>query len=90
MKFSMPTIKVDRERFCVNDEDVLTLADYAIKVEDHYSALAGHAMPMDGYGVGQKRDDRLLYVLQARPDTASRNSRPPNMAIKTPWQRSSA
>ncbi len=65
-----PTLKADRERFCINDEDVLTLADYAIKVEDHYSALAGHAMPMD---MEWAKDgiDGLLYVVQARPETVA-------------------
>ena len=34
-----------RERFCIDDAEVLKLADYAIKIEDHYSAKAGHPMP---------------------------------------------
>jgi pyruvate,water dikinase len=65
---NVPTLKADRERFCINDEDVLTLADYAIKVEDHYSARTGHAMPMD---MEWAKDgvDGLLYVFQARPET---------------------
>jgi pyruvate,water dikinase len=62
--------KADRERFCVNDEEVLTLADYAIKVEDHYSALAGHAMPMD-MEWAKNGIDGLPYVGQARPETVA-------------------
>ena len=37
----------DRERFCIDDGDVLKLADYAIRIEEHYSRRAGHPVPMD-------------------------------------------
>ena len=36
-----------REQFCIDDAEVLKLADDAIRIEDHYSAHAGHPMPMD-------------------------------------------
>jgi len=67
---NVSTPKAVRERFCLDDEDVLTLADYAIKVEDHYSARAGHAMPMD---MEWAKDglDGLLYMVQARPETVA-------------------
>lgn len=60
----------DRGRACISDADVLTLADYCIKVERHYSQLAGHAVPMD---VEWAKDgvDGLLYLVQARPETAA-------------------
>jgi pyruvate,water dikinase len=51
---NVPTLKADRERFCINGKDVLTLADYAIKVEDHYSARTGHAMPCPWIWSGPK------------------------------------
>ena len=44
------TSEQERQRFCISDEDVLTLADYAIKIEKHYSAKAGQPKPMDGMG----------------------------------------
>ena len=44
---NVPTPMADRERFCISDADVLTLADYALKVEEHYSAKAGEPRPMD-------------------------------------------
>ena len=71
---NIPTPKADRERFCISDADVLTLADYAIKVEDHYSERAGQPMPMD---MEWARDglDGQLYLVQARPETvASQNT----------------
>jgi pyruvate,water dikinase len=58
----------ERNRFCINDADVLTLADYAIKIEKHYSARAGQARPMD---IEWAKDglDGTLYIVQARPET---------------------
>jgi pyruvate,water dikinase len=58
----------ERNRFCLNDEEVLTLADYAIEIEKHYSAKAGQAKPMD---IEWAKDglDGTLYIVQARPET---------------------
>lgn len=58
----------ERNRFCIDDADVLTLADYAIKIENHYSAKAGQAKPMD---IEWAKDglDGTLYIVQARPET---------------------
>jgi len=62
------TSEEERNRFCINDADVLTLADYAIKIEKHYSAKAGQAKPMD---IEWAKDglDGVLYIVQARPET---------------------
>jgi pyruvate,water dikinase len=53
----------ERNRFCLNDADVLTLADYAIKIEKHYQSK-----PMD---IEWAKDglDGTLYIVQARPET---------------------
>ncbi len=58
----------ERNRFCITDRDVLTLADYAVKIEKHYSAKAGQAKPMD---MEWAKDgiDGTLYIVQARPET---------------------
>jgi pyruvate,water dikinase len=58
----------ERSRFCITDQDVLTLADYAIKIEQHYSAKAGMPKPMD---MEWAKDgiDGTLYIVQARPET---------------------
>jgi pyruvate,water dikinase len=65
---NVPTSNTDRERFCIGDEDVLILADYAIKVEKHYSAKAGKPRPMD-MEWAKDGHDGLLYMVQARPET---------------------
>jgi len=64
----------ERARFCLDDAGVLELADAALRIEEHYSANAGHPVPMD---IEWARDgvDGLLYIVQARPETvASRNA----------------
>lgn len=65
-----PTPKPNRQRFCIADEEVLTLADYAIKIEDHYSERAGLLRPMD---IEWAKDgvDGELYIVQARPETVA-------------------
>ncbi|MGZ4991241.1 MAG: phosphoenolpyruvate synthase [Methylobacter sp.] len=62
------TSEEERNRFCIDDADVLTLADYAIKIEKHYSGKAGQAKPMD---IEWAKDglDGTLYIVQARPET---------------------
>ena len=70
-----PTSKEERERYCLTDDQVLTLADYAIKIEDHYSRRAGRFTPMD---IEWALDgvDGELYVVQARPETVASQRRP--------------
>ncbi|HJT95479.1 MAG TPA: phosphoenolpyruvate synthase [Mycobacterium sp.] len=61
---NIPTPKADREHFCLGDEDVLQLADYAIAIERHYGR------PMDMEWAKDGLDGRL-YVVQARPETVA-------------------
>ncbi len=71
---NMPTPKEDQRRFCISDAEVLELADYAVKIEDHYSSKAGRTMPMD-MEWAKDGSDGFLYMVQARPETvASRKS----------------
>jgi pyruvate,water dikinase len=58
----------DRARFAVSDEDVLTLAHWAMLIEEHYSAVRGADTPMD---IEWAKDGRTgeLYIVQARPET---------------------
>ncbi len=67
---NMPTSQEERERYCLNDAQVLELADAALAIEDHYSARAGRPVPMD---VEWALDgvDGCLYIVQARPETVS-------------------
>ena len=59
-----------RARFCITDPEVLALAEYAIRIEEHYSALAGHPEPMDIEWAKDANDGRL-YIVQARPETVA-------------------
>jgi len=58
----------EQSRFCITDEDVMVLADYAIKVEKHYSRKAGFDKPMDMEWAKDGLDGHL-YMVQARPET---------------------
>jgi pyruvate,water dikinase len=67
---NVPTPEADRARFSITDAEVLTLAGYAITVEDHYSARAGTERPMDMEWAKDGLDGRL-YLVQARPETVA-------------------
>lgn len=59
-----------RGRFCLTDDEALELADYALRIEEHYSSHAGHPVPMD-IEWAKDADDGRLYVVQARPETVA-------------------
>jgi pyruvate,water dikinase len=65
---SVPVPVEDRERFVLSDDDILTLAKWAVLVEQHYSRLRGAASPMD---IEWAKDGRSgeLFLVQARPET---------------------
>ncbi|WP_426148203.1 phosphoenolpyruvate synthase [Polaromonas sp. DSR2-3-2] len=67
---NMPTPPENQARFCITDDEVLELADAAIKIEAHYSRKAGQPTPMD---VEWAKDgvDGKLYIVQARPETVA-------------------
>ncbi len=71
---NVPTSPDERARYCIDDADVLTLADYAIKVERHYSAKAGADRPMDMEWAKDGLDGRI-YLVQARPETVASQRR---------------
>jgi len=60
--------EADRLRFCISDEEVLKLAEYAIAIEDHYSGKYGESRPMD---IEWAKDGITgeLFIVQARPET---------------------
>ncbi len=66
---NQPTPKADRARFCLSEADVLELAGAAIKIEDHYSRLAGQYRPMD-IEWAKNGPDGEIFIVQARPETA--------------------
>ena len=65
---NIPTTKEEQSHFCLSDDDVMVLADYAIKVEKHYSEKAGYHKPMD-MEWAKDGNDGHLYMVQARPET---------------------
>lgn len=68
MTKSVPVSPEDRKRFCINDDDVITLAHWACMIEDHYSTKKGDKCPMD---IEWAKDGRTgeLFIVQARPET---------------------
>ena len=65
---NIPTTKEEQNQFCITDDDVMVLADYAIKIENHYSQKAGYHKPMDMEWAKDGLDGKL-YIVQARPET---------------------
>ncbi len=65
---NIATTKEEQNHFSITDEDVMVLADYAIKVEEHYSQKAGFTKPMDMEWAKDGIDGKL-YMVQARPET---------------------
>jgi len=58
----------DRKRYCITDDEVLTLAKWAVIIEEHYSAVAGRHRPMD---IEWAKDGLTgeMFIVQARPET---------------------
>ncbi|MGY4306501.1 pyruvate,water dikinase [Bradyrhizobium sp. USDA 4369] len=69
------TPPADRAKFCIDDADVLELAQATITVEQHYSQKAGRPTPMDIEWAKDGRDG-ALYIIQARPETVASQRRP--------------
>lgn len=61
-------VATQRNRFCLAGFEVLQLADWACKIEDHYSKRIGKHQPMD---IEWAKDGITgeLFILQARPET---------------------
>ncbi len=65
---NVPVAEPDRKKFCLSDDEVLTLAHWACIIEDHYSARRGKETPMD---IEWAKDGITgdLFIVQARPET---------------------
>jgi pyruvate,water dikinase len=65
---SVPVPPEERSRFVLTDDELLTLARWAVVVEEHYSALRGALTPMD---MEWAKDGQTgeLFLVQARPET---------------------
>jgi pyruvate, water dikinase len=71
---NVETPQPERERFCLSDEEALSLAEQAIEIERHYSARSGAPQPMDIEWAKDGLDQRL-YIVQARPVTGITQNR---------------
>jgi pyruvate,water dikinase len=72
----------ERTRFSLSDEDVLTLARWAAKIEEHYSERRGADVPMD---IEWAKDGVSgdLCIVQARPETVHSRRAHPKLHIYT-------
>ncbi len=61
---NIPTPIKAQESFCLSDQEVLTLTDYAIRIEKHYNKPMDIEWAKDG-------ENGTLYIVQARPETVT-------------------
>ena len=73
---NVPTRRTERERYCLADAEVLVLARDAIRIEDHYSRLAGQPTPMDIEWAKDGVDGKLYIVQPRRAHLPRRHRRP--------------
>lgn len=65
---NIPTTEEELQTFSLTDEEVLTLARYAILIERHYTKEAGEYRPMDMEWAKDGVTNEL-FIVQARPET---------------------
>ncbi|MDJ0543943.1 MAG: pyruvate, water dikinase, partial [Microcystis sp. M53601_WE4] len=60
--------KLEQDQFCINDQEILTLARWTTEIEEHYSQVRGTYTPMD---IEWAKDGITgeLFIVQARPET---------------------
>ena len=63
-----PVPRAQRDVFSISDDEIITMAQWACIIEDHYSAEAGYFKPMD-IEWGRDGVTGELFILQARPET---------------------
>ena len=68
------TSEKEQQSFTLSDKEILTLASWGMKIEEHYSNKNGKWTPMDMEWAKDGSDGKL-YIIQARPETihAERN-----------------
>jgi len=71
---NVPVSAQERSRFILSDEEIIQLAQWGVRIEDHYSKKAGSHMPMD---IEWAKDGITgqLFILQARPETVKSHSK---------------
>jgi pyruvate, water dikinase len=71
---NIPTSKKERERFALNEEEIIQLAKWGVAIEQHYK------QPMDIEWAKDGKSGKL-FIVQARPETVQ--SHKDTQAIKT-------
>ncbi len=71
---NIPVSAQERSKFILSDEEIIQLAQWGVKIEEHYSKKAGSDRPMD---IEWAKDGITgqLFILQARPETVKSQSR---------------
>jgi len=64
--------EADRKRFCITDEEVILLAQWACTIEEHYSQKRGKQLFMDMEWAKDGVTNEL-FIVQARPETVHSN-----------------
>lgn len=65
---NLPVPEAARARQSLSTDEVLTLARWAVTIEDHYTAARGRPSPMD-IEWAKDGESGELFVVQARPET---------------------
>jgi pyruvate,water dikinase len=65
---NIKTPEAQKNKFCINDNEILKLAEWAVIIEEHYSKKAHKFKPMD---IEWAKDGKTkqLFIVQARPET---------------------
>jgi pyruvate,water dikinase len=61
-----------QDRFCLNDRQILRLAEWVVQIEKYYSEKKGSASPMDVEWAVDGLSNKL-FIVQARPETVQSN-----------------
>jgi len=77
---NIPTPIEKKMKFSINDDEVLTLAGWAMQIEEHYTKTRGIYTPMD-MEWAKDGDDGKLYMVQARPETVHSQENQTNLEI---------
>jgi pyruvate,water dikinase len=68
MTKNVPVAPDQANRFALDDDDILQLAQWACEIENHYSQRRGAPCPMDMEWAKDGRSGEL-FIVQARPET---------------------
>ncbi|MEG4588679.1 phosphoenolpyruvate synthase [Microcoleus sp. MOSTC5] len=65
---NVSVIAAEKNKFAIQDDEILQLAEWAVVIEEHYSQVRGTYTPMD---IEWAKDGNTgeLFIVQARPET---------------------